>query len=152
MVDDQQESEQVQEFTDDRDAPVELGDDASVGVPGAGDIRAESVTLTQGGASSIEATTVSISQGGAGRVRAGELTVSQGGVGLARTDNLTVEEGGSAFAVLADTARVEEGASVVLLVARNASGGTIVDWRAALAFGAGLGLALFVVRRLLRFA
>lgn len=116
---------------------------------GAGDIRADKVTISQGGAGNIKATTVSISQGGAGRVTADQLTVNQGGVGLARTKRLTIEEGGTAFAVMADTATVGEGSSIFMLVARNTTGDVrpALDWRAAAALGAGLGLVLSLLRR-----
>lgn len=135
---------------DDSDAPVTLGDEGGEASP-SGDIRADHVELTQGGAQNITATTVSITQGGAGNVRADSLSVSQGGVGLARTGQLTVEDGASAFAVLADDARVEEGANVFLVVGRSVSGGGVaLDWRAAFALGAGIGFVLIFVRRLLR--
>lgn len=117
---------------------------------GAGNIRADSVTISQGGAGNIEAGNVSITQGGAGRVTADHLTVNQGGVGLARTERLTIEEGGSAFVVMADTADIGAGANVFMLVARNAGGEVrpVLDWRAAAAFGAGLALALTLLRRI----
>jgi hypothetical protein len=125
---------------DDSDAPVRL--DANGHQPagtGAGDVRAENVTLNQGGARDIEATTVSITQGGAAQVRA------------RRADSLTVNEGGSAFAVLSQKATVEDGASVFVLVAGEVNGDArpLLDWRAALALGAGLVIAWRLVRRIL---
>jgi hypothetical protein len=136
---------------DDSDAPVRLVENGHLPAA-AGDIRAENVTLTQGGARDIEATTVSISQGGAAQVRAEELSLSQSGVALARTGNMTVGEGGSAFAVLADKATIEEGGNVFLLVAGEVSGDAqpLLDWRAALALGAGLAVAWSLIRRILR--
>ena len=141
---------------DDSDAPIEFeagGSDelesASEAAPEmVGDVRAESVTISQGGANSVEAKTVSITQGGAAQVRADDLSVSQGGVALARTGNLSVDEGGSAFAVMADSATVHEGGNVFMLIARSAEGAgrPFLDWRAALAFGAGLALVLRLLR------
>ncbi len=142
---------------DDSDAPIELADElgdastpADVGEPGmAGDVRAETVNISQGGANSVEAENVSITQGGAAQVRAAQLSVSEGGVALARTDNLTIGESGSAFAVVADSATVEEGGNVFLLIARSVGGDVrpMLDWRAALAFGAGLALVARILRR-----
>jgi hypothetical protein len=143
---------------DDSDAPIELADDADeaddsaadAGTPGmAGDVRAETVTISQGGANSVEAENVSITQGGAAQVRAGQLSVSQGGVALARTENLTVGESSSAFAVVADSATIEEGGNVFMLIARSVGGDVrpVLDWRAALAFGAGLAVVARLLRR-----
>jgi hypothetical protein len=136
---------------DDSDAPVELDDQPGLmaALSHNGTVRAEHVTISQAGANSVEAQTVSISQGGAGQIRAGELTISQGGVALARTESLTVDEGGSAFAVMTDSATVEEGGNVFLLIARSVSGDVspVLDWRAALAMGAGFGLFVTLLRR-----
>ena len=114
-----------------------------------GDVRAEHVTISQGGAQNVEATTVTITQGGAARVNASEMSVSQGGVALAQTDQLLVDEGGSAFVVMADQATVNEGASIFMLLARSVSGDVrpVLDWRAALAFGAGFAVVLRILRR-----
>ena len=105
-------------------------------------VRAETVTISQGGANSVEAENVSITQGGAAQVRAAQLSISEGGVALARTENLTIGESGSAFAVVADSATVEEGGNVFMLIARSVGGDVrpVLDWRAALAFGAGLAV------------
>jgi len=136
---------------DDWDAPIQLDDVAEptpTAAPG-GDVRAESVTISGSGANSIEAQSVSISQGGAAQVRATDFSVSQGGVALARAEHLTVNEDASAFAVLADSAEVHEGANVFLLVARSVSGDVrpVLDWRAAVGLGAGLAIALRLLRR-----
>jgi hypothetical protein len=141
---------------DDSDAPVEMAAEEEPMRPakavGPGAIRADVVNLNQGGASTIEAKTVSITNGGAANVRAEELSITNGGVALARTGSLTIKQGGSSFLALADNAEVEEGGSVFLLVAKSTSGGVrpMLDWRAALAVGAGFGLALSLIRRVLR--
>lgn len=137
---------------DDSDAPVRLDANGHLAPDMTGDIRPENVTISQGGARDIDATTVSITQGGAARVRADDMTISQGGVMMARTESLTISEGGSAFALVADDATVEDGANVFLLVAGNVSGDArpVLDWRSALALGAGLVVAWAVVRRVLR--
>jgi hypothetical protein len=127
---------------DDSDAPVQLDDD--------GIMRGENVNLSQGGVKSIEATNVTFSQGGAGQVRAEQMSMEQGGVGLARVENLTLGSGASAFAVVADQATVEEGSNTFLVIAKTLSGDVrpTVDWRGAMAFGAGLGLVLSILRRI----
>ncbi len=136
---------------DDSDAPIELEDVGVTGTPDRPrhDVRADHVTISQGGANRVDAGTVTVTQGGVGRIRAEELSISQGGVGMARVDNLTVEDGGSAFAVIADSTSVEQGGSVFLLITRSASGDVrpVLDWRAGLALGAGLGLVLAFLRR-----
>lgn len=113
-------------------------------------VRADNVNLTQGGAQTIEAKTVTLTQGGAAQVRAEQMTVQEGGVALARVNNLKLGNGASAFAVLADEATVEEGSNAFLVVSRTFNGDVrpTVDWRTALAFGAGVGVVLSIFRRL----
>jgi hypothetical protein len=137
---------------DDSDAPIELTGIDATDIPApviSGDVRAESVTISQGSANSIEADTVSINQGGVAQLRAAEVSVSQGGVAIARTEHLTVSEDASAFAVLADSAEVHEGGNVFLLIARSTTGEIrpVLDWRAALAIGAGFAIVLRLLRR-----
>lgn len=129
---------------DDSDAPVLA--DATTVAPAASD----HVDLNQAGMQSITASSVTLSQGGAGQVHADEMHVSQSGVGLARVGNLTLGDGASAFAVVADQATVEEGSNAFLVVARSFSGEVrpTIDWRSAMAFGAGLGLVVSILRRL----
>jgi hypothetical protein len=114
-----------------------------------GDVRADNVTITQGSAQNVDAVTVSITQGAAARVSAADVSVSQGAVALARAESLHVDEGGSAFAVIADSASVAEGGNVFMLLARNVTGEVrpILDWRAALAFGAAFAVVLRILRR-----
>jgi len=119
---------------------------------GARDIDATSVSITQGGARDIEATTVTVNQGGVGRIQADEVSVSQGGIGLARAEHLTIQDGGNAFAVMADKATLDPETSVFLLVAGSTTGDVrpVLDWRAALALGAGFAVVLSALRRLRR--
>ena len=126
-----------------------MTDEAMVGTPAA--VRADHVEISQAGAQSVDAETVSISQGGAAQVRAQQVTISQGGIGLARAGKVELNEGSSAFALIADEARVDAGANVLLLVAREASGDVrpLLDLPTALAIGAGFGLAISLLRRLL---
>ena len=126
-----------------------MTDETMVGTPAA--VRADHVEISQAGAQSVDADSVSITQGGAGQVNAQQVTVSQGGIGLARAGKVELNEGSSAFALIADEARVDAGANVLLLVAREASGDVrpLLDLPTALAIGAGFGLAISLLRRLL---
>jgi len=137
------------DVADDSDAPILEDAAAAAAAALAGQVRAESVNVTQTGVQSIEAANVSLNQGGAGQVRAESMSVEQGGVGLARVGSLTLGTGASAFAVVADEATIEEGSNPFLVVSRTFNGDVkpAVDWRAALAFGAGLGLILSIFRR-----
>lgn len=135
---------------DDSDAPIELGDGEQAPATMTDHVHGETVNIKQGGAQTVDATTVSINQGGAGRVNADTMTLDQSGVGIAHTNTLTLGSGSTAFAVFAKEATVEEGANALFLVARSFDGDVqpTVDWRSALAFGAGLGLVLAIIRRL----
>ena len=135
---------------DDSDAPIELGDGEQAPAAMAEDVHGETVNIKQGGAQTVDATTVSINQGGAGRVNADTMTLDQSGVGIAHTNTLTLGSGSTAFAVFAKEATVEEGANALFLVARSFDGDVqpTIDWRSALAFGAGRGLVLSIIRRL----
>ena len=135
---------------DDSDAPIELGDGEQAPAAMTEHVHGETVNIKQGGAQTVDATTVSINQGGAGRVNADTMTLDQSGVGIAHTNTLTLGSGSTAFAVFAKEATVEEGANALFLVARTFDGDVqpTVDWRSALAFGAGLGLVLAIIRRL----
>jgi hypothetical protein len=141
--------------------PSDLGDDSDAPVvddtaPAAltpqmqAHVRAENVNLTQSGAQSIEATTVTVNQGGAAQVHAEQMTVQDGGVALARVTNLKLGNGASAFAVVANEATVEEGSNAFLVISRSLTGDVqpTIDWRSALAFGAGVGIVLSILRRL----
>jgi len=132
---------------DDSDAPVQLDEPAS-GMDANGDLRAPSVSISQGGARDVYAEQVAISQGGAGRVRADSVSVSLGGIAVARADSLTIQEGGAALAVGAGSVTVERGGRALLVLARSASGDArVLDIRTALAIGAGLGIFLRLLRR-----
>jgi hypothetical protein len=109
----------------------------------------EHVKIVQGGAESVSAQKVSISQGGAGRIDATEVTIEQGGAGLIRAGTLTLNGRSGAFAVAADEVTLNDNATAFLLIARTANGTlrTVVDWRAAAAFGAAFALVMALLRR-----
>jgi hypothetical protein len=150
--------DEPEDLGDDSDAPVQLDDEKTqleapaetAPATASGLLQAENVNLSQGGVQSVEASTVTLSQGGAGQVRAETMSVEQGGVGMARVSTLTLGSGASAFAVVADKATVEEGSNAFLVISRSFSGDTkpTIDWRGAMAFGAGLGLVISILRRI----
>ena len=126
-----------------------MTDEAMVGTSAAA--RADHVEISQTGAQTVDAHSVSINQGGAAQVRAQEVTVSQGGIALARAGKVELRDGSSAFALIADEAKLDAGANVLLLVAGEATGDVrpLLDLPTALAIGAGFGLAVTLLRRLL---
>jgi len=146
--------EQPAASSDDAPSSADISDADKVEITngGARDIDATTVNITQGGARDIDATNVTINQGGAARISADQVTISQGGVGLARTEQLTLQDGGNAFAVVADKATLDPETSVFLLVAGSTTGDVrpVLDWRAALALGAGFAVVLSALRRLRR--
>ena len=136
---------------DDSDAPIQMDDEGTVHtgtLPQ--NVRGETISLKQGGVQSIHASTVTVSQSGAARVHADSVTVEQSGLAIARTKTLTLGSGATAIAVVAEEAKVEEGANALILFARSFDGDVqpTIDWRSALAFGAGLGIVLSIIRRL----
>lgn len=135
---------------DDSDAPIRL-DDLTADVPARAEpVRAENVVVRQGSAQSIQASNVEITQGAAAQVTAEQVTVRQGALGLTRAESVTVQAEASAFAVYADKATVEPGASVFLLLTRSVRGEVrpVLDWRAALGMGAGFALVVSILRRI----
>lgn len=143
------------ELPDDKDdAANDITGEESVNIQngGARDIDATNVSITQGGARDIEATTVTVNQGGVGRIQADAVSVSQGGVGLVRAEQLTIQDGGAAFAIMTDKATLDPESSVFLLIAGSTTGDVkpVLDWRAALAVGAGFAFVLTALRRLFR--
>lgn len=128
------------------------------------DVQADHVTVAQGGAQSVHANTVEMTQGGAQRVQAERVTISQGGAfGIETTnadltmsgaafiagDTITVSQGGVGVAV-ADTLKAEAGSIIGVLFAGTIEGNpdVKVDARTAAAFGAGFGVALFLLRKI----
>ncbi|MGI9585111.1 MAG: hypothetical protein ACR2N7_05925 [Acidimicrobiia bacterium] len=129
------------------------------------EVRADHVTISQGGAALVQADHVEISQGGAQAVETKELSISQGGALLVDTESADFNMSGAAV-LNADTVTMQS-AGVGLTVADTVKAentvigflfaGTIegepdvkIDARTAAAFGAGLAIALFILRRVFR--
>ena len=124
------------------------------------DVTAATVTIRQGGARSVSADEVRIRQGGAGRVHATDIEITQGGVAVAASNE---PRDGSALAargeivmdqaaagiVAAGSAQVRDSAIGVLLAGRvdGERIRVLVGREAAFAFGAGVGLVLWLLGR-----
>jgi hypothetical protein len=109
-------------------------------------IEARSVTVKQGSVNTIKADSVQMRQGGVGRVEANSVRAEQSGIGLVRAETVDVYDGG-VFGAYGDTVHLEQ-SDVTFLAAKKVDGEArvLLDWRAALAFGAGLGLAFWLLR------
>jgi hypothetical protein len=102
----------------------------------AGHVRAAKVIVHQGGARSVEADRVTVHQGGVVRVQAREVEVSQGGIAFAQAQTVHVVDGTIGVLLAGDV----EGHNVRVLMTPLA----------ALAFGAGAALTLWLLGRLRR--
>ena len=127
------------------------------------EVKADHVTINQGGAALVEAESLEITQGGVQAAQTGSLTITQGGAmmveadtadlsmsgaGLVSADKVDMKSAGAAVAI-ADTLVADEKTTIGFLFAGTIEGEpkVRVDARVAAAFGAGLGIALFVLRR-----
>ena len=121
------------------------------------------MTVTQGAVGRAEATSLDVHQGAVGMARADNVTMEQGALGLGVAGEVTVRQGvarsilaGSARVeqsfvrtLIAGEVRVEKATGVGILLARKVVGDVkvILDWRGALAFGAGLGVVAGLLGR-----
>ena len=128
------------------------------------EVKADHVTINQGGAALVEAESVEVTQGGVQAVQAGSLSITQGGAmivetesaelsmsgaGLLSADKVDMKSAGAGVAI-ADTLVADDKTTIGFLFAGTIEGEpkVKVDARVAAAFGAGLGVALFLLRRL----
>lgn len=79
-----------------------------------GDVRGESIVMTQGGIQTANATSVEVRQGGIGRANAQDVAVTMGGVGFARADRVSVELGGMGAGIGREV-RLTQGAANLLV-------------------------------------
>jgi hypothetical protein len=118
---------------------------------GAGVVEAESIEITQGGVQAAQTGSLSITQGGAMIVEADSADLSMSGAGLLSADRVDMKSAGAGVAI-ADTLVADDKTTIGFLFAGTIEGQpkVRVDARVAAAFGAGLGVALFVLRRFAR--
>jgi hypothetical protein len=115
---------------------------------GVGRIRATDVAVSQGGIGLAQGDRVSVEMGGIGAAIAGELRVSQGGVGSVLARDVHVEQA-VVRTVVANNVHFDRTTGVLVLLARRVDGNVraVLDWRAALAFGAAFGIVTSIFRR-----
>jgi len=115
---------------------------------GIGRVRAVDVAVSQGGIGLAQGDRVSVEMGGIGAALAGELRVTQGGVGSVLARDVHVEQS-VVRTVVANNVHFERTTGVLVLLARRVEGDVraVLDWRAALAFGAAFGIVTSIFRR-----
>ena len=115
---------------------------------GIGRVRAVDVAVSQGGIGLAQADRVSVEMGGIGAALAGELRVTQGGVGSVLARDVHVEQS-VVRTVVANNVHFERTTGVLVLLARRVDGDVraVLDWRAAVAFGAAFGIVTSIFRR-----
>ena len=130
---------------------------------GAESISAQEVTIRQGGAVSVQAKRIAITQGGIALASAGRIRVTAGTVGAFVADRARLEQVAASVVAARQSATLDQsmaGATVGWTIAARASViglaitprldarnvRVLMGPRAALAFGAGVGLALALAR------
>ncbi len=123
---------------------------------------AEDITVTQGGIGRAEADDIAVRMGAIGCARGERISVELGAIGVAIGGDVSVTQGfartvlarnvvvhqGGARTIVAGNVTLEGKSSTIILVARKVEGDvrTVLDWRGALAVGAGLALAAGLLR------
>jgi len=140
--------------------------DVTIRQGGARTITAEAVTIRQGGAASVQAKDVEITQGGVVFARADEVEVTAGGVGIALAGAIEIEQSAAQFVAARESVKMDQSAAAVVFTGqarvRDSVIGVIFGSHvegdnnrvlfgptAALAFGAGFGVALTLARLVL---
>ncbi len=115
---------------------------------GIGQLEADEVFVSWGGVGAARAKQVGVEFGSVGAALAGELRVSQGSVGVAAAREAVIEQS-FVRTLIAQDVRITRPSAVLLLLAARVEGSVrpVLDWRAALAFGAAFGLVSALVRR-----
>jgi len=124
-------------------------DEVQVQMGGIGALQAERVDVTLGGIGAARADTIAVRFGSIGASLANEVHVSQGAAGGIVARHAHVEQSLVRTLVAKDVHFARPSAVLVLLAARV--GGDVralIDWRAALAFGAAFGLVAGLAGRL----
>lgn len=130
---------------------------------GAESITAEEVTIRQGGALRVQAKDVRITQGGIALASAEKIRVTAGTVGVFLADRARLEQTATSLAAAREGIALDQSAAAVALgrtvtVRDSIIGLAVSPWleatnvrvlmgpRAALAFGAGVGIVLALAR------
>lgn len=110
----------------------------------------ETVNLQNDGAAIIQAETVNLQEGGAAIIKGQTITLQQGGGFIIAGQTVKIQDGGGAF-VLAKQAELKD-AKVMFLASPAVSGevNVMFDLKAAVLFGAIVGLVVGTLNYLLR--
>lgn len=141
---------------------IEVIDPAPVVAEDGTSLAGDHVQVLRAAVGRLEATEVAVEQGAIGAARAQHVKLERSAVGAALAENVEVSRSyarsilarqvqldrGAARVVIAADVRTNQTA-VMFLVARRVAGDVrvLLDWRGALAFGAGAGLVLALFRR-----
>jgi hypothetical protein len=123
---------------------------------------AEDISVTQGGIGRAEADDIAVRVGGIGFARGERISVELGAVGLAIGSDVSVTQGyartvlarnvvirqGGARTIVAGNVSLDDKSRSFIVIARKVEGEirTVLDWRGAVAIGAGLALAAGLLR------
>src|SRR5262245_4930479 len=143
------------------------GGAVSVRQGGAQSIDAEDVAIRQGGALRVKAERVDIVQGGIALASADRIRMTTGTVGAAFADRVRLEQTATTLAAARERLKLDQSAAGVVVGGSVSARDTVIGLaltprleatgvrvlmgpRAAMAFGAGLGLVLALARLLRR--
>ena len=113
-----------------------------------GGVQADEVHVSRGAIGGVRSRVVTIQQGAIGGAVAGEVSVRQGYIQGVIARDVHIEQGGARTIIAADvTMGPQSGAFIVLARRVSGNGKVVLDWRGALAFGAGFGAILALLRR-----
>ena len=122
-------------------------DNVEVRLGGIGALRAEDVFVQWGGIGATRADTASVEFGSIGAALAGEARVSQGYAGLIVAREATVEQA-LVRTMIAQRVTINRPSAVLVLIAQRVDGSVrpLLDWRGALAAGAGVAAVTVLAR------
>jgi hypothetical protein len=124
-------------------------DTVDVRMGGIGRLTADDVYVQWGGVGAARAQKVSVEMGSVGAALAGDLSVSQGFAGSVIAREAVVEQG-VVRTLIAGHVTITRPSAVLVLIAGRVTGEVrpLMDWRAALAAGAGFALVAALLARL----
>ena len=114
---------------------------------GIGAVRADDVFVQWGGIGATRADTASVEFGSIGAALAGEARVSQGYAGMIVAREATVEQA-LVRTMIAQRVTINRPSAVLVLIAQRVDGSVrpLLDWRGALAAGAGVAAVTVLAR------
>ena len=112
-------------------------------------VEAQTVTVKESAVGEITADTADVRESAVGKIAAASVQSKETGIGLVKADAVTVSDGGL-FGACANEVHMER-SKAAFLAAKSVTGDArvLLDWRAAAAFGAAMGLVLGLLRILI---